>query len=198
MTRYLAAGLLVLAACGAGSDGGGITPPPPVPKKPDPYITIRVRDLMDTTTLDGRAHWHMWVVLTGATNENLNGILYQGNIGLNDMELSHNVRCIAVAADSVGQRLVTIVAFADTTTDQLTPDATAESIANAWYAGNHVLPNGWAVLTFPPTDAWQSAQYVAGHGLIKSDPIKWGFDWTGAGVATFSERTDNDPQCSTV
>jgi hypothetical protein len=48
MRNLLVSGLFVLAACGGSSDNGITNPPPP--KKPDPYVTVRVRDLMDTTT----------------------------------------------------------------------------------------------------------------------------------------------------
>lgn len=192
MMRYLTVLLFALAACGGSADNG-ITPPPP--KKPDPYLTIRVRDLMDTTTAPGRAHWHIFSMLTGPYTA-LNGIGGQGNIGLNDLELSHDVRCVSIQADSVGQRLVSILALADTTTDQLTPDAQFPPVAEQWYNGNHNLPAGWMALTFPAVDAWQSDQYLAGHGLTSADPIKWNFDWTGAGTVSFVERTDSDLECA--
>jgi hypothetical protein len=192
MHRFLSFALLSLAACGG--SGNGITP---APKKPDPYVTIRVSDLMDTTTAPGRAHWHAYLMLTGPYTA-LNGIAYQGNYGLNDRQLNHNIRCTSVSADSVGQRLLSFTAFADTTTDQLTAEDQFTAYSEVWYSGNHTLPNGWMVLTFPPVDAWQSAQYLAGHGLTPSDPVKWDLTWTGAGVVTFTERTDSDPQCATA
>jgi hypothetical protein len=192
MRNLLVSGLFVLAACGGSSDNGITNPPPP--KKPDPYITVRVRNLMDTTTAPGRAHWHIYAMLSGPDTAR-NGVVSQGAIGLNDLELSHNLHCVSVGADSVGQRLLSLAAFADTTTSELTPDATADAIAHAWYGGDHNLPAGWASLSFPPTDAWQSAQYLAGHGLVRDDPIKWEFDWTGAGASSFAERTDSDAQC---
>jgi hypothetical protein len=183
--------LFAIAACGGAADI--VTPP----KKPalDPGLTIRVRDLMDTTTAPGRAHWHVYAILTGPYTA-LNGVALQGAIDLNDVRLGHNVLCVGVGADSVGQRLITVLAVADTTTSSLTPDATADDIVNAWYAGNHTLPARWAALTFPPQDAWNSVQFQNGHGQTKGDPIKWGFDWTGPGTASFYERTDSDPLCS--
>jgi hypothetical protein len=192
MRRLSALALVLMAACGGGAD---VVSPPTKPK-PDPYVTVRVQYLMDTTTATGRAHWHMYALLTGPYT-NLNGIYPEGNIGLNDVESEHTVRCMRVSADSVGQRFMSPIAFADTTTDQLTPDATAAAIANDWYNGNHVLPAGWKVLFVPPTDAWQSSQYDAGHGLVQSDPIKWDWIWTDAGATSFAERTDADPACST-
>lgn len=180
--------LFVLAGCG-GSTDGVITTPPPGGKKPDPYLTIRVLDLMDTTTAPGRAHWHNYILLTGPYTA-LNGITRAGAFDLPNLRYGHNLNCIGVGADSVGQRLISVLGIADTTTSALTPDAHADTLAAAWYAGNHTLPSGWMALTFAPQDAWQSAQYVAGHGLTPADPIRWGFDWTARGTTTFYERTD--------
>jgi hypothetical protein len=63
--------------------------------------------------------------------------------------------------------------------------------------GSRTLPAGWKALTVLSQDAWDSDQYRAGHGLVPADPIKWGWDWTGAGATTFYERTDSDPLCNT-
>ena len=189
MRRLSVFALVLVAACG----GSGITTPP---KKLDPYLTIRVRDLMDTTTAPGRAHWHMYALLTGPYTS-LNGISPQGSIGLNDLRLGHNLGCVSVSADSVGQRLLAVVALADTTTENLTPDALFNNQIALWYAGNLTMPVGWDVLFFVSQDAWNSAQFKAGHGLTSSDPIKWGFDWTARGTTTFYERTDTDPTCAT-
>lgn len=195
MRASILCGLLaVLAACGGSGDGGGITPPPP--KKPDPYITVRVQNLLDTTMAPGRAQWHVYALLTGPYDAQ-NGISPQGAISLEDVRLHHNVICIKVGADSVGQRLISPIAVADTTTEALTPDATADGIIQAWYGGNHTLPSGWMAIVVTPTDAWVSQQYTAGHGLTKLDPIKWGFDWTAATTMTFYERSDSDPTCAT-
>jgi hypothetical protein len=192
MRHLLTISLLALAACG-GSDHG-ITPPP---KKPDPYVTIRVRDVMDTTTAAGRAHWHSYLMLTGPYTA-LNGIFLESDFSLTDRRLNHNVQCLSISADSVGQRLLSVVAFADTTTEQSTASAQFDDYSQVWYSGNHTLPTGWMALTFAPVDAWQSAQYLAGHGLRPSDPVKWDLTWTGAGVVSFTERTDSDAQCSTA
>lgn len=194
--RAVIAGLaLTLAACG----GGGVTSvvTPPAKPKPDPYLTIRVRDLMDTTTRPGRADWRTYILLTGPFIGK-NALVREGAIGLPDIRAGHNMNCVGVGADSVGQRLIAILAVADTTTSALTSDAPFDSLAARWYAGNLTLPSGWMVLTFAATDAWQSAQYIAGHGLTMADPIKWGFDWTARGTTAFYERTDTDPVCSTM
>lgn len=194
MRNLLVSGLFVLAACGGSSDNG-ITNPPPVPKKPDPYITIRLRHEMDTTTAAGRAHWAFYGLITGSDNPAQNGIRYEGAISLIDFRNGHTQLCPSFDADSVGQRLVEVVGFADTTTENLTPQVDFDARAASWYAGSHVLPSGWAALTTTATDAWQSQQYNAGHGLTKTDPILWGFDLTGAGQSSFYERNDSDPSC---
>jgi hypothetical protein len=189
-----AALLLSLGACRGAADS--VAPPPP-PPKPDPYVTVRVRDLMDTTTAPGRATWHTFLLLTGPYTAQ-NGIANQGVIALKDIRLQHGVNCIGVSADSVGQRLISPIALADTTTSAGTPDATALAIVTDWYNGNHTLPAGWMALVVQPIDAFQSAQYNAGHGLTPSDPIKWSFDWTGAGTTSFYERTDADSICGVI
>jgi hypothetical protein len=165
--------------------------------KPDPFITVRVRDLLDTTTAVGRTHWHIYALLSGPYTAQ-NGIATQGAIGLNDLRAGHSsAQCVKIAADSVGQRLLVVFAIGDTTTEQLTSEAKADSVVNAWYSGSRVVPAGYKALFTQPTDAWDAQQYHAGHGLIRSDPIKWGWDWSGSGTTTFYERTDNDPNCST-
>lgn len=195
MRNLLVSGLFVLAACGGSSDNGITNPPPP--KKPDPYLAIRVRDMLDTTTAPGRAHWHVFAFLTGPYDR-LNGIAQQGNIGLNDMRLNHTIRCVLVQSDSVGQRFISVVAFADTTTEQLTADQPFNDFAQQWYAGSRNVPAGWMALSFAATDAWQSQQYLDGHGLTNLDPIRWNFDWTGRGTTAFVERSDAEPECSRV
>lgn len=186
--RVLFAGLMLsLMACGSSTD---LAKP-----KPDPYVTVSVRNQLDTTTRPGRAQWHVYLLLTGPY-VGQNGISPQGAISLEDIRLHHDKLCIVIAADSVGQRFISPIAVADTTTSSLTADATANSIVSNWYAGDHNLPAGWMALFVPPTDAWVSDQYNAGHGLVPSDPIKWGFDWTGAGITSFYERTDAEPVCN--
>jgi hypothetical protein len=183
-----------LAACTSKDATAPITGKP----KPDPFVTIRVRDLLDTTTATGRAHWHVYVLLTGP-QINQNGIAPQSNISLQDVRLGHNFMCVRIGADSVGQRIVSVIAVADTTTSAFTPDATAQAIVTDWYAGNTTLPSGWRALFNAPSDAWDSQQYLAGHGLIPSDPIRWGLDWTGNGIVNFYERAaaDTSSLCST-
>lgn len=181
--------VLVLAACG----GDGITPPNE--RALDPFITVRFQNLIDTTTAAGRAHWHIYMDIT-SEDPNQAGFQAVGNIGLNDLRLNHLVRCQSVGADSVGQRFVAFLAIADTTTEELTPDAPAEAAARAWFAGNHQLPAGMMAYYQPPTDAWTSQQFEAGHGLVPTDPIKWGFDWTSSTTSTFYERSDSESACS--
>jgi hypothetical protein len=189
---------VILAACGGSTDGGITNPPPPPPAKPDPYITIRLRNEMDTTSHAGRAHWAFYGLITGSSNPAQNGITYQGAISIQDIRLNHSQLCPAFDADSVGQRFVELIGFADTTTDNLTPQVSFDARAAAWFGGNHALPTGWDALTTTATDAWNSAQYNAGHGLTKSDPIKWGFDLTGTGQSAFYERTDSGTECSHI
>jgi hypothetical protein len=190
----LSALIAILTACGGSGGDNGIVNPPPA-KKPDPFVTVRVRNLMDTTTAAGRADWHVYAILTGPYDA-LNGIALQGYIGLDDVRLHHDVLCVGVSADSVGQRLLTILALADTTTSATTPDASFSAAVTAWYGGARNLPASLMPLTFPATDAWLSVQYAQGHGLTPLDPIKWGFDWTASGTATFYERTDTDAECN--
>lgn len=193
---FLFALLLAVAACGgSGADSGITNPPPPTPKKPDPFITVRLRHQMDTTTAAGRAHWAFYGLITQSDNPAQNGVRPEGSISLIDFRLNHVQLCPSFDADSVGQRLVEIVGFADTTTENLTPQTEFDARASAWFSGSHILPTGWAALTTTPKDAWQSAQYDAGHGLTKADPILWGFDLTGSGQSSFYERDDQDPIC---
>lgn len=174
-----------LAACG-GTD---------LPKKPDPYLTIRLQNQLDTTTRPGRATWHTYLLLTGPYTAQ-NGISPQGGVSLQDIRLGLVTKCLTADADSVGQRLLTLIALADTTTEQGSADATAQSIVTDWYNGNHNLPTGWMALSTAPADAWNSQQFEGGHGLVPSDPIKWDWTWTGSGATNFAERTDSDPLCS--
>lgn len=188
------AGLIVLlaflVACG-GSDGK-ITE---TGRKPDPFVTVRFRNLADTTTAIGRADWKIFMDITSA-DPNQTGFVFAGEITLTDRRLNHLVRCQGVGADSIGQRLIAFVALADTTSET-TSHTTADAVARAWVAGNHAVPEGWMAFYQPPTDAWTSDQFLAGHGLVQSDPIKWGFDWTGANPVVFYERTDQETTCST-
>lgn len=164
-------------------------------RKPDPFLTIRVRNLMDTTTKEGRAHWHLYAILTGP-QINQNGVSPQGNFDLDDYRRGQAVTCVSVAADSVGQRLVSVIAFADTSTGELTADRVTDSLATNWFNGNTTLPTNWRALFNIPADAWVSAQYLAGHGLVPTDPIRWALDWTDRGTVLFYERTDADARCS--
>lgn len=191
MRRLILGVALVASAC------GGTTEPNPKARALDPYITVRVRNLLDTTTAPGRAHWHVYALLSGPYT-NLNGIASQGAISLEDVRLNHVMLCMKVGADSIGQRLISPIAVADTTTEQLTLHNTAKAIIEEWYAGDHDLPSGWMAIVIPPVDAWISDQFDNGHGLTREDPIKWGLDWTDRGTPQFYERTDASTECGAV
>lgn len=167
------------------------------PRAPDPYLTIRVRDMFDTTQTMGQTEWRLYLFLSGPYSAQ-NGISPQGSFTRGDVSVGHIEMCMAVASDSVGQRLLTPIAIGDTIQKTLHPDAWYDSVATTFYNGNRTLPVGIVVLGFTPRDAFQSDQYQAGHGLTRGDPIKWGWDWTGANTTTFSERTDFDPSCGRV
>lgn len=192
--HVLATALFALAACGGSSDSGGITNPPPGQKKPDPWITVRVRNQMDTTTAPGRANWRVYALLTGQ-DANKNGWAFQASLSMDEVRANRGSFCMYAGADSVGQRLYEGLALADTTTESARPDAIADSAAARWFRNDHVLPQGWMALTTTPSDAWQSQQYIAGHGLVPTDPIRLGFDWAGRGTVAFYERTDTESQC---
>lgn len=183
----LTVAVIAVLACSKGATAPIVTKAP----KPDPYITIRVRDNLDTTTAAGRAAWRIYLFLSGPLVGS-NGISGKGSINLTDVRLGHTQSCWRVAADSIGQRLVAPFALGDTSHATQQPDVVYDSIAARWYAGDHTPPVGFVVLTITPTDAWNSVQYANGHGLVQSDPIKWAWDWTGSGIATFTERAATD------
>lgn len=183
---------LVISGCGGSTGDDGITDPLlPKAKALDPYITVRIRNQLDTTTAAGRAHWRIYALLSGPYT-NQNGIAFQGAISLSDVRNGHVMTCGGAGADSVGQRLYSQLAIADTTEAPLNHDTTSTRISAEWFAGDQTLPSGWMAIVFPPTDLWDSEQFAAGHGLVPSDPIKWGWDWQGAGTATLYERAAAD------
>lgn len=189
--------LLALTLMACGGSGDGTTPLPKPPAKPDPYVTVRVRDMLDTTVTPGRSAWHLYAILT-SPEVGQNGVSGQGALTFDDVRFNHNVHCVSVGADSVGQRFLALLALADTTQPS-SSQASADVIVDAWIAGNHTLPSGWMAIASIARDAWDSDQYRAGHGLVRTDPIKWGWDWTASGTATLYERsaTDND-FCNTM
>lgn len=178
--RHLARSVILAALVAACSSRAAPDAPPVdtthAARKPDPYVTVRVRNLMDTTTAPARTLWHIYAVLTGPVAGE-NGYSYAGSISVTDIRLDHNRVCVRVGADSVGERLLSVVALSDTAVDSLNTDASATSLAQAWYQGTTTLPSGWAALFNPPADAWNSQQYLAGHGRTMADPIRWGLDW---------------------
>lgn len=180
---------LISAATACGNSTG------PGARKPDPYLAVRVTDGLDTTAAIGRANWHVFALLSGP-EVNQNGVSNQGDIQMTHRRGGHGQLCIKITADSVGQRLLSLIALADTTTEAPTEYATALAIATAWFNGNTTLPAHWMAITEPPADAWLSDQYAAGHGLIPDDPIKWSWNWSGTGTHTFTERTDTDTFCT--
>lgn len=159
--------------------------------KPDPYLIIRVLNRLDTTTKAGQAYWRVFVLLTGP-QANQNGIVSEGTFSLRDARFNHPLRCISVGADSIGQRLIAPFAIGDTVHPNGQPDAVTDSIVERWYGGNHAPAAGFLILTITPTDAWNSAQYAAGHGLVPTDPILWAWDWSGGGTTSFTERAATD------
>ena len=180
-------GFLLVAAVACGGSDSGVTNPPPGKKALDPFLTVRIRNLLDTATAAGRAQWHVYALLTGPYTAQ-NGIALQGTLSLGDARLNHVTICTFITADSIGQRLLSLVAIGDTLNGGVTPDAQAAALIAAWYAGNVTLPTGWMALFSPPTDVWDSQQFRDGHGLTSTDPIKWGWDWAGAGSAILHER----------
>lgn len=177
----------IVAACGGADPVGPARKP-----KPDPYVTVRVRNSLDTTTAPGRAMWHLYVLLSGPQSSQ-NGVGYQGNFILSDARRGTPTRCMAIGADSIGQRLIAPFAIADTTTEALFPASRYDSIANRWYSGNHAAPPaGMMIFTMDPIDAWDSEQYAAGHGLVREDPIKWRWDWMTPSLTAFAERAATD------
>lgn len=164
-------------------------------RAPDPYLTIRVKNMFDTAGAMGQTDWKMYLFLSGPYSAQ-NGISPQGAITRDDVRKNYAL-CMRVASDSVGQRFLTPVAVGDTIQKSLHPDAYYDSLATTFYNGNRTLPPGIVVLAFTPRDAFQSDQYQAGHGQHPDDPIKWAWDWTGTNTTTFYERTDVDVRCDT-
>lgn len=172
-----------IAACG----GSGDVTPPIVKVKPDPYATIHLTSALDTNTAWGRATWDLYVIFTGVEDRSPNGlgVFPQGTLNLDDIRLGHNIRCFGFNEDTVGNRLITLLAVADTV--HITLDSDAASVAAAWFAGNHTLPSGWAALVVGPVDPVVSTQYLAGHGLAPADPVRWTLSLAGAGNISFTE-----------
>src|SRR4051812_8480501 len=137
MRRVVAfAAAAVVAACG-GSTEPGVKGTP----KPDPYVTVRVRNSLDTTARPGRAMWHLYLLLSGP-QANQNGIGYQGSMLLSDARLGPQARtrCLEIGADSVGQRLIAPFAIADTTSEDVFLKTRFDSIVTRWYNGDHSAP----------------------------------------------------------
>lgn len=188
--RRLSFLLFILAACGAADI---TTPDTPAAKKPralDPYITVRIRDLLDPATAVGKAEWRVYHSITDA----INPAGYVARVAALTSEARFAQTCFSAAADSIGQRMLSLLAIADTTrlAANPVPDSVPNAIARDWYNGQRTLPSGWMAISFPLTDVWDSEQFRAGRGLTYSDPIKWGWDWTGIGTARLYERAATD------
>lgn len=188
MKRILLA--LVLVACSHHS----VEPPVSEPKI-DPFLTVRVRNQFTPASSYGQTSWRIYALLTGPRVED-RGVTYQGAIIPSDVAGGRATRCIAVASDSIGSRFLTLVAIGDTQNHTLLTDAQVDAMIQAYYAGNTTMPAGITALVQGPTDAWNSAQFAAGRGLIADDPIRWGWDWSGSTTTNFYERTDTDPVCN--
>lgn len=178
---------LLLAAC------GGSTEPPQQQqqtetkqKAVDPAMRIHVLNRLDTASAMGRGVWNVFVLIY-SPDQNQAGVAYTG--GPDPMGGS----CIAFSSDSIGQRQVIVLALADTV--HPTSQATAASIANAWFSGTHTIPAGWAVLPSDSLDWGVSAQFDAGHGRTSSDPIRWSLTWTSPATVTRAEAP-NDLTCT--
>lgn len=172
-TLFLSALTMVLAACGNGTG----------PRKPDPYLVLRIKDNLDPQSTMGKSDWHLFLFLEGPYNAQ-NGIAARGEFLA---RLGGGIDCIGVVADSVGQRLIQPFAVADTVAKSM-DDNEAAAVAQAWYEGDHNLRSGLMVLTFDqPQDAWNSARYAAGHGLTRNDPLFWTWDWLSGGQTSFTE-----------
>lgn len=192
MSRSLAVLLAaVCVACSGGSSSDSITQPPK-PKAVDPAISIHVLDQLDTTTAVGRASWVIFPLLYSA-DPNKSGVGFTGAIGLADVRLGHTTDCVGYDADSIGARQVIVLAVADTVNGTQT-DAAAQAVANQYFAGNRTLPAGWMAIRSDSLDWGVSAQFNAGHGLTRSDPVRWRLTWSGSGTVAAAE-SPSDTVC---
>lgn len=178
---------LCAVACG-GSKENPITQPPPKKVVEDPAIRIEVRNQLDTTSAMGRAIWNVFA-LVYSTDPNQAGFAYQG--GPDPLKYS----CSEFQTDSIGSRFVVILGVADTV--HQTNQSSAVTLAQAWYAGNHSVPSGWAVLASDSLDWGVSQQFDAGHGRTTSDPVRWQLTWTNPGNVPALTRAEspNDMSC---
>lgn len=184
-------GLVVATLCAVACGGkNSITQPS---KAVDPAISIRVLDQLDTTTAAGRASWVVFPLFYSA-DPNQTGVGYTGSIGLSDLRAGRTLHCVSFGTDSIGQRQVIVLAVADTQHGTQT-DASAQSVANAYFAGNHTLPAGWMAIRSDSLDWGVSQQFTNGHGLTQADPIRWALTWSGGGTVARAEAP-SDPACA--
>lgn len=176
--------LLALAACGGGTE--------PHKAVVDPAISIHLSNQLDTTTAMGRASWVIFPLIYAA-DTNKAGVDYKGAITLGDLRLGHSSKCLGYQADSIGARFVVVLAVADTL-HGTQADAQAQSVATAWYGGDHTLPAGWAAIATDSLDWGISTQFSQGHGLNFDDPVRWDLTWTDVGTVARVEAP-NDHTC---
>lgn len=184
---------LCAAACG-GSSGSGVTSPPPKPKAVDPAVSIHVMNGLDTTSTMGRSSWGIFALIYSPDDPAKAGMAPEGAITLDDVRNGHITRCVLFQTDSLGARFVVMLALADTVHGTQT-DAASLSVANAWYAGNHTLPSGWAAIVTDSLDWGVSTQFSQGHGLTMQDPVRWSLTLTSPGNAVRAEAP-NDLTCT--
>lgn len=162
--------LALASACSSGSSG--VTNPPPKSKVVDPAISIHVMNRLDTTTTLGRSDWGIFALIYDPNDPAKAGLVAESSIGLTDVRLGHITRCVLFQSDSIGARFVVMLAVADTVHGTQT-DAASQSVAQAWYTGNHTVPSGWAAIVTDSLDWGVSTQFTNGHGLTTQDPVRW-------------------------
>lgn len=184
---------LCAAACG-GESSGGVTNPPPKPKAIDPAIAIHVLNHLDTTSTMGRSSWGIFALIYSPDNPAKAALTPEGNLTLADARLGHITSCALFQTDSLGARYVIMLAVADTV-HGTQADAASLSVAQAWFAGNHTLPAGWAAIATDSLDWGVSNQFTNGHGLTTDDPVRWTLTLTNPATVTRAE-SPSDLTCA--
>ena len=186
--------LVVVSVLACGGDSSGVTTPRPKPNALDPAVSIHVMNRLDTTSTAGRSNWGIFALIYSPDNPAKAGMVPEGAISLDDIRNGHITRCVLFQTDSLGARYVVMLAVADTVHGTQT-DAASQSVANAWYTGNHALPAGWAAIATDSLDWGVSDQFTQGHGLTMQDPVRWSLTLTSPGTAVRAE-TPNDFTCT--
>src|SRR6267378_1260456 len=113
MRRFLLLAL-VLVGC-----SNSVAPRP----RPDPFVTVWVRDQYDSTSARGQSTWTTFVILSGPVATQ-NGWGQQGSLGpTSDPAQRFSSTCESVSADSLSERLALWVALTDTVAHNI-PNAT--------------------------------------------------------------------------